>query len=337
MKVLNPKSIIIIFAYLVLNAFIVIVSLTLKPEDSQKIINAKNLAPEYTIIQKLEYFHLRDALPQLSLSAEIMRSQGEEMAEFETPRGVYNFQQKNKTIKYSANEGLYRKDKEVLTLSGKVKLDSSEAQYLADKVKYFFTKDLLIGNGNVKFSGEDPKSRDFVLVESNSMRANPEAQLSKFKGDVKGSMQRKKKYEGKLTFASHELHLDGNKSLANLVGNVQMKRDSYNITAGKADMYLENYNKSLKYFVLNDDVKVTEKLQTEEGIQERRAFAERLEGFGREQKMVLSGAPRVEMGEDVIKGYRITIRENVDLIEVDDAMSDVQVKKNKAQDKKLKE
>jgi hypothetical protein len=48
--------------------------------------------------------------------------------------------------------------------------------------------------------------------------------------------------------------------------------------------------------------------------------------------MVLSGAPRVEMGTDVIKGYRITIRENVDLIEVDDAMSDVQVKR-----KKLKE
>ena len=77
---------------------------------------------------------------------------------------------------------------------------------------------------------------------------------------------------------------------------------------------------------------VSEKLQTTEGVKERRAFAERLEGFGRDQKMVLSGAPRVEMGTDVIKGYRITIRENVDLIEVDDAMSDVQVKQ-----KKLKE
>ena len=49
--------------------------------------------------------------------------------------------------------------------------------------------------------------------------------------------------------------------------------------------------------------------------------------------MMLSGAPRVEQGADVIKGYRITIRENVDLIEVDDAMSDGQVKR----EKKLKE
>jgi hypothetical protein len=35
----------------------------------------------------------------------------------------------------------------------------------------------------------------------------------------------------------------------------------------------------------------------------------------------------------VIKGYRITIRENADLVEVDDAMSDVQVKRKE----KLKE
>ena len=70
-------------------------------------------------------------------------------------------------------------------------------------------------------------------------------------------------------------------------------------------------------------------METPDGLQNRKAYAERLEGLGREEKMVLTGAPRVEMGKDVIKGYRITIRENVDLIEVDDAMSDVQVKRQK--------
>jgi lipopolysaccharide export system protein LptA len=148
-------------------------------------------------------------------------------------------------------------------------------------------------------------------------------------------MERKKKYEGKMIFRSRELDIHGLESLAHLEGDVYMKRDTYEISSGKADLYLENFNKSLKYFVLNDDVKLTEKLNTPEGLIERKAFAERLEGFGREQKMVLSGAPRVEMGKDVIKGYRITIRENVDLLEVDDAMSDMQVKKAKR--KKLKE
>ena len=128
------------------------------------------------------------------------------------------------------------------------------------------------------------------------------------------------------------MNLDGEKSFAYLEGGVRIVREGYDITAGKAEMFLDNYNKSLKYFVLNDDVKVSEKIDGPEGHQMRRAFSERLEGFGKEQKMVLTGAPRVEMGKDVIKGYRITIRENVDLVEVDDAMSDVQVKRQNLKD-----
>lgn len=332
MKIRNPKSIIIISLYLVANALIVISSMRMKPGAAEAMNAAKSVAPEFTEIEQLDYFHLKEGIPQMSLSAEKMRSQGEEMAEFVTPRGVYNYQQKNKTIKYSAETGLYRKAKDILTLEGKVELASVEANYYANKIKYFFKKDLIIGTGDVKFEGDDLKSKDHVVIYSDSMRANPNSQVTKFKGGVNGSMARKKKYEGKMTFSSQELLFQGVDSLAQLSGDVHMKRDTYDITAGKADVYLENFNKSLKYFVLNDDVKVTEKLTTPEGVQERKAFAERLEGFGREQKMVLSGAPRVEMGKDVIKGYRITIRENVDLIEVDDAMSDVQVKK-----KKLKE
>lgn len=318
--------------YLVANALIVISSMRMKPGSAEALIAAKSIAPEFTEIENLDYFHLKEGIPQMSLSAEKMRSKGEEMAEFHVPRGVYNYQQENKTIKYSADTGLYRKAKDVLTLEGKVELSSVEANYYANKIKYFFKKDLIIGTGDVKFEGDDLKSKDHVVIFSDSMRANPNSQLTKFKGGVNGSMTRKKKYEGKLIFSSQELRFQGMDSLAQLTGDVRMKRDTYDITAGKADVYLENFNKSLKYFVLNDDVKVSEKLTTPEGVQERKAFAERLEGFGREQKMVLSGAPRVEMGKDVIKGYRITIRENVDLIEIDDAMSDVQVKK-----KKLKE
>lgn len=332
MTIRDPKSIIIIFVYLIINGLIVGTSL-LRAPDKELTSNAiKSVAPEFTEIEKLDYFHLKSGTPQMSLAAEKMKSQGEEIAEFETPKGIYNFQEKKKTIKYSANVGTYKKKKELLTLNGDVEVTSDEANYSADKLRYYFKKDLLIGTGNVKFEGEDLKSKDFVTVQSETMRANPESQLSRFQGSVRGTMERKKKYEGKLTFKSSQMSLDGNKSLAQLEGDVHMKRDSYDITAGKADMYLENYNKSLKYFVLNDDVKVTEILQTPEGVQTRRAFAERLEGFGREQKMVLSGAPRVEMNKDVIKGYRITIRENVDLIEVDDAMSDVQVKKKQTKE-----
>ena len=333
MKIRNVKSIIIILVYLLVNGLIVWTSIGEDQKTLSERRESQKQAPEYTVIEQLDYFHLKQGIPQLSLTADGLTSQGEEFAEFVSPRGVYNYQQKNKAIRYSAVTGSYRKPLDTLTLKGDVEVKTDEAEYYADRIKYLFKKDLLFGTGNVKFSGDDPKTRDHLSITSHRMKARPEAQVTEFKGNVQGTIERKKKYEGTLNFSSHELLMEAKKSLAHLEGEVLMKREGYLITAGKADVYLENFNKSLKYFVLNDDVKLTETVNTPQGTVSRKAFAERLEGFGREEKMILSGAPRVEIGKDVIRGYRITIRENTDLVEVDDAMSDVQVKR----EKKLKE
>ncbi len=308
-----------------------IISLAIS-QKSREIYSSRKkvpLPPEFTEIENLDYFHLKQGIPQMSLTANKMNSQGDTIAIFQEPRGVYNYQKKNETIRYQALKGRYRKKKGILNLNGDVKVVSSEATYLAQELIYHFKTDLMLGKGEVHFMGEDLKTHDQLDIQSDTLRAYLENQFGDFRGRVHGFFQRKKKYEGKLTFASHELQMEGLKSLAHLEGDVVMKRQSYLITAGKADIHLENYNKSLKYFVLNDDVKLTETVETPSGITQRKAFAERLEGFGREEKMVLSGAPRMEQGNDVIKGYRITIREKMDLIEVDDSMSDVQVKREK--------
>ncbi len=328
-KIRDKRSIIIILVYAAVNAYIINLALFQSKTPVQAKAKKKALAPDFTEIENLDYFHMKEGLPLLSLSADKMKSQGQEFAEFDLPKGVYNYQKKNQTLRYQAAFGVYKKLNEVLTLEGKVKMDTDEAEYFADQFKYFIKKDLIIGKGNVKVIGEDLQSKDHFNIESNTMRAHPEKQWSRFRGNVHGSIMRKKKFEGSSTFSTNEAEMDGAKSLAQLRGDVKLKRDNYLITAGKGDIHLENYNKSLKYFVFNDDVKVTETVKTPEGVSTRRAFSERLEGFGREEKMVLSGAPRVEMGKDVVKGYRITIRENVDLIEVDDALSDVEVKKKK--------
>jgi len=329
MRIIHPKSIIIIVVYVMINLTIIIGTQLQRPTEIDQDEIAGVVAPEFTEIYNLNYFHLKNALPQMSLSSEKMKSKDDSLAEFKLPKGIYNLSGKGKMMQYEANEGKYQKEKNLLTLITDVKITSDQGSYSADKIRYNFSKDLVIANGAVKFNGIDLRSQDKIRIESQSMRATPGKQLSTFKGQVKGQLLRKKQYEGKLEFSSGQLQLDGINSLAQLEGDVQLRRQAYLITAGKGDIYLENFNKSLKYFVFNDDVKVTEKLQTAEGISIRKAYAERLEGFGREQKMVLSGAPKVEQGKDVVKGYRITIRENMDLIEVDDAMSDMQIKKEK--------
>ena len=323
----NLRSIIVISFYMALNAFIIVTSLGIKPGEILVPSKNKSMAPAYTEIENLDYFHLKDSAPQMSLSAVKMKSLGDEVTDFTEPKGIYRLEGKDKTLNYRANFGSYKKTKNLLSMKGDVEISSTDGKYRANKMDYYFQKDLVKGVGDIEFEGEDLKSFDQLKITADTMRASPGQKISKFTGKVKGQILRKKKYEGRMDFKSQEFTLDENKSLAHLSGDVEMKRGTYLITSGKADLYLENFNKSLKYFVLNDDVQMTSKIQTPEGIQERKAFSARLEGFGAEQKMVLSGAPRVEMGKDTIKGYRITIRENIEMIEVDDAMSDVQLKK----------
>lgn len=328
MKIRDLRSIIVIFVYITINFLITYFSLKISPTETAANNSKGSLAPHYTIIESLDYFNIKDGVPQMSLSADKMNSQGENYAEFANPKGVFNYKEKSESVRYRAMKGVYMKGDESILLEDQAEILSSDSQYFANKVEYYMKKDLVIGTGDVKFQGEDLKTKDQIVIESNNMTAHPEKKTGHFVGNVRGSMTRKKKYEGKMDFRSNELMMDGIKSFAHLEGDVWLKRGGQQVTSGKADMYLENFNKQLKYFVLNDDVKVTEKLSTPVGTTERKAFAERLEGYGREQKMILSGAPRVEQGADVIKGYRITIRENVDLVEVDDAMSDMKVKKN---------
>ncbi len=162
MTIRNPRSIIIISLYACLNIFIITAALRQKADEDLSSKTPGALAPEFTQIEDLNYFHLKESVPQMSLAAIKMRSQGQELAEFTEPKGVYNYQQKNQTMRYEALEGVYRKAKELLVLEGKVKVVSDEAEYLAARVKYYFKKDLILGYGGVTFTGVDLNSKQNI-------------------------------------------------------------------------------------------------------------------------------------------------------------------------------
>ena len=90
---------------------------------------------------------------------------------------------------------------------------------------------------------------------------------------------------------------------------------------------IANFSREKMFY---DDIKLVEQLNTSEGnSQTRRAYSEKLEGYMSQGKIVLTGAPRVEQGDDLIKGYQITLRENVELVEVEEAQSSFKLKKEK--------
>src|SRR5690606_7602443 len=107
------------------------------------------------------------------------------------------------------------------------------------------------------------------------------------------------------------------------LGNVELRKQEVTAQSKRGEIFLENYNKKLKYYVLYDDVKVSEKVKvpSPSGPRSyvRRALSEKLEGIVAEDKVILTGYPRVFQEKDVIKGNRIILRENNEVVEVDDA------------------
>jgi lipopolysaccharide export system protein LptA len=122
------------------------------------------------------------------------------------------------------------------------------------------------------------------------------------------------------------MYLDLNIGKIDLLEKVRLKKQQLKARSRRGEVYLENFNKKLKYFVLFDDVKVTEKVMLDGSSFERKAFAETLEGFTAEEKIVLTGYPKVFQMRDTIKGNKIVLRENNEVIEVDDANTNFQLK-----------
>jgi len=112
-------------------------------------------------------------------------------------------------------------------------------------------------------------------------------------------------------------------------GNVTFKKGNLAASSNLGTVFLENYNKRLKYYSLSDDVRLQETLSINGKPMVRKAFAEKLEGIISEQKIILTGLPKVFQERDVIKGNRITIREKIETVEVDDANTNITLEREK--------
>ncbi|MBY0518079.1 MAG: LPS export ABC transporter periplasmic protein LptC [Bacteriovoracaceae bacterium] len=300
-------------------------------EDSKAILS--EVPNEMT---ELEYFHLDHGRAAMSLSADSMQSIGEEVASFIRPRGTYAPDKKQSAVTYQAMSAEYVKARDSLKMLGEVKIDHEASHYQADQVTYYPKKDLMTGKGHIVIDYTFQKSQQKIHMTSNSMKAKPKQDWAKLVGNVESVTTPKFKHQEGLNMKANEMELQGLNAQVSLKESVYFKRGGMIVTARNGEIFLEQTNKKLKYFILNDDVKVTETLMDANGMPlKRNASAERLEGFGQD-KVVLSGAPRVVQGKDTIKGYRITMREKMEFIEVEDAMSDVQVEK-KDENKKAKE
>ena len=289
---------------------------------------------EESFFKDVTYYSVENSKPFLQLeSNELSLSTGDGVVISFNPNGaVYRYDKNDKELEpiffQSKNSKALLKTKEIY-LDDQVEIKMSNTNLTANKVSILEHGELLNAYSNVKTLSIMAKTNDQILVNADVAVYRPKSQLIEYRQNVDGTIKRKRQYEENISFKADLLTMDAPKSLASMQGNVSFKKENLEAEASRGEVFLENYNKRLKYYALYDDVRLQERLLNNGKPLVRKAFAEKLEGLMSDKKIILTGLPKVFQEHDVIKGNRIIIRENVETVEVDDANTNITLEKNK--------
>ncbi|TDJ09078.1 MAG: hypothetical protein E2O68_00855 [Deltaproteobacteria bacterium] len=278
-----------------------------------------------SVLENSKIYHLKDNKPHIYLSSKLAKIQlNNNDTDMELIEGR-SFKGAKKPVDFSAKKAFYRRIGNKLILVEEVVLIDDQTNLKADKVTYFFDQDEIIGRGNVLLKGKIPQSEDKIEIKAKSFSHYPGRKISTFQDDVKGVIHRPEKYREGLEFEADKLEYSQRGSKISLIGAVLLNKPPFTVSSRRGEIFLENYSNKLNYFVLNDDVKLREKRKN--GL--RKAFAEKMEGIASEGKLILTGLPKVIQDGETIKGNKITIRENSEVVEVDDAYTTFKINKGR--------
>lgn len=282
----------------------------------------------------IDYYLVDKAKPFLQLEASdlTLSKQNSQVIAFNPNGVIYKTDEKG-----NAEEPIYftSKNSRILTtnkelyLKDDVEVKSGNANLKANKVTIYNGGKHLEADGFVRTQNVDDKTRDQILINSDFAIYRPKEQFFEYQKHVKGTVQRSRKYEESVSFTTDLLTLSALQNTVEMKGNVTFKKGDLDASSNQGTVFLENYNKKLKYYSLSDDVKLQETLLINGKNVVRKAFAEKLEGLISEKKIILTGLPKVFQEKDVIRGNRITIRENIETVEVDDANTNITLEREK--------
>ncbi|OFZ22344.1 MAG: hypothetical protein A2202_03055 [Bdellovibrionales bacterium RIFOXYA1_FULL_36_14] len=280
-----------------------------------------------SFLSSVDYFFMENEKPKMFLNGEILvMYENGNTGKVITPNGSA-YMENGTEIKYAANEGMWDRDKDLIELSGDVKMKTVDSHIESNKAKYNLKKEVLSYNGNVKTKTVSKENGDTIFVNADNATSWLNLRQSRFQDQVSGHIVRKRVYEDRVYFSSDLLNFDLFTHIIDLLGKVTIKHQQITAEALKGEIHLKEYNKKLKYYALSDDVKLQQILTLSHNKKiTRRAFAERLEGIMSEEKIILTGNPKVFQERDVVKGNRIILRGDTETVEVDDAITNVIVK-----------
>ncbi len=287
---------------------------------------SKEQMPAQSYFTHATYFSIGEKSKDFKLKSKELMLSGKDYFLFVSPSGEVLPKGEGETIFFKGKLGKFENGPGELRLERDVEVYTANSSISANEIVYDVKRGGVHAMGKVKSEHRSLKDGGKIKIKSQDLRFWPKSNKARYEGNVEGMIFRRRLYEERITFAGDTVFLDLNIEKATLDGNVRVSRKKTDATARKGEVFLENYNKKLKYFVLVDDVKVVERVEIQGKLHTRKAFSEKLEGFMRERKLVLTGYPKVYQLNDMIKGNRITLREDIEVVEVDDALTNFRVK-----------
>ncbi len=295
----------------------------------------KNGSGEESFFKTVDLYLVDKTKPFLKLEASelILTKMNSIILGFQTTGTVFRHNNQNvevEPIYFKGENSRLEVNEKQLFLNKDVTINMNTSVLDSDKVKITNNGAIIEAEGHVQIKTTDLKTNDKININSDFVLYKTQEEFFEYRQNVKGSITRKRQYEENVSFATDLLTLTGHKGEIDMRGNVSFKKDNLDVFANQGTVFLENYNKKLKYYSLSDDVRLQERLVMDGKPMMRKAFSEKLEGFISEKKIILTGLPKVFQNKDVIKGNRIIIHETIETVEVDDANTSIMIGTQKA-------
>ncbi|MEH0860676.1 MULTISPECIES: LptA/OstA family protein [Halobacteriovorax] len=282
----------------------------------------------YSYFKNVKYFKMSDKQGRYHLdAAEVSQNLTTNVLILTEPSGVLINDYQSQPMYYDAYTGVINVNKKYLSLRGNVILRDPNIRIESDSMTYSDNSQMVNFQGNAKSSSKNFDAAYEIEVGADNLSYNLSNELVRYDGNVKGKVSRTRAYEDDIKFEANSIVVDKSKRNANLSGNVKFLKSQLVASARNGEIYLDNYNKKLKYYALYDDVVIEETVSPKgQPPFKRKAFSERLEGFMAEEKIVLLGLPRVYQKKDLLRGNTIVLRRDIETIEVDDANTNFKIR-----------
>lgn len=299
---------IVFFVALFLFAFQVIIGFPtslVDLQDSPQTINAESES-ELTqrISQNMEGVHLVESRStgrdwELRATSAVSQSNGDEWNLKNIDVQFYSQNRIEFTV--TASQGRLDGKTKDMVFKGKVVTKSANGyRYESPELEYKSASRQIKGEGPVQMTGPNDKDGEELKVRSNHLVVYVDDQKMTMSGNVQASKKLFNNTTVELTSASADF--SGVSSEANFYGGVEGKLGAYSVQAPSAQFKYISGREALQSILLSGGLKLRDSAQ-------RWASAQNLSFDPVDNKVVLSGSPRVTSDQDEVTGEEIILFE----------------------------